>query len=127
MESSFIDTLTTKELSEFKKLVTDECAKIFEQAALGENVKQPLLTAYKGFSSFLENILTRVGRKRLHSDIFQPQEIEGMQKLEEKNLRLKNEIDQIVNENLKLHEKCQTLEEENLKMKKELEKALNFL
>jgi hypothetical protein len=88
MESSMMDTLTTKELAEFKKLVTDECAKIFEQAALGENVKQGLLSAYKGFSSFLENILNRVGRKRLHSDLFQPQEMEGLQQLEEKNFRL---------------------------------------
>ena len=63
MESSMMDTLTTKELAEFKKLVIDECAKIFEQAAIGENVKQPLLTAYKEFSGFHENILNRVGRK----------------------------------------------------------------
>ena len=53
--------------------------------------------------------------------------MEGMQKLEEKNLRLKNENNQIITENLKLHEKCLILEEENLKMKSELEKAISQL
>ena len=53
--------------------------------------------------------------------------MEGMQKLEEKVLRLKHENDQIITENLKLHEKCLILEEENHKMKSELEKAISEL